>query len=169
MLRKDFLEAALKGGPGLNGYAFNADTFCIECAQDIIRKLPATTYGRLQGTDDPAFGDSDVVPQPIFFGECPERKVYCFTCREYLYGEDPEKPFDELLEEVAERIEEKPELEKVLLEYFKDAIEEQYVKEPPVGSLFAQSPEEVREAFSLCIVHEIAYFKGRECPKGGHV
>ena len=74
----------LLGGPGLDGYAFQADTYCVPCGQAIIRALPQAEY-----PDDVAC-DSDTVPQPIFFGEHPDRAVHCAECGEYLYGEESE-------------------------------------------------------------------------------
>jgi hypothetical protein len=71
----------LLGGPGLDGYAFQADTYCVPCGQAIIRALPQENY-----PDDLA-GDSAAVPQPIFFGEH-DRAVHCADCGAYMYGEE---------------------------------------------------------------------------------
>lgn len=74
------LKDALMGGPGLDGYAFNADTYCVDCGRDIIRKVwPAGGLGW------PEFQDSETLPQPIFFGES-DGPQHCADCGEYLYG-----------------------------------------------------------------------------------
>ena len=70
----------LLGGPGLDGYAYNADTYCVPCGQRIIENLPREDYGDLDACD------SEQVPQPIFFGEA-DSAQHCDTCGEYLYGE----------------------------------------------------------------------------------
>lgn len=58
----------------------------VSCAQEIARKVFADD----RRVDWPTFNDSEEVPCPIFFGEHPDRKVYCGKCGKYLYGEDPE-------------------------------------------------------------------------------
>lgn len=70
----------LKGGPGLDGYAYHADVYCVDCGQDIIRKLEDRDYTELEA------GDMECVPVPIFFGESPDCEQYCTVCGEYLYG-----------------------------------------------------------------------------------
>jgi hypothetical protein len=70
---------ALMGGPGLSGYAFNSDTWCVRCGQDIIRGLD------LEKIPTHLHGDTDHVPQPIFFGDT-DREVHCACCGEYMYG-----------------------------------------------------------------------------------
>lgn len=72
----------LLGGPGLDGYTYHADTYCVACGQAIIRSLPEKEY------DDVAACDSDEMPQPIFFGEHPDRAVHCAECGDYMYGGD---------------------------------------------------------------------------------
>jgi hypothetical protein len=76
------VEALLLGGPGLDGYAYQATVYCEECAEEIIRRVFAERGGRMDGLD---FQDSEKLPQPIFFGEsgCAE---HCDDCGEYLYG-----------------------------------------------------------------------------------
>ena len=69
----------LLGGPGHDGYGFNADVYCVDCGREIINKLPDVEY------DDLDFRDMDKVPQPIFFGES-DSAQYCGNCGEYLYG-----------------------------------------------------------------------------------
>ena len=71
---------ALMGGPGLDGYAYQADVYCVDCGRDIIRKGPELI-------DELAFQDSEETPQPIFFGES-DSAQHCAECGEYLYGED---------------------------------------------------------------------------------
>lgn len=89
------LESALLGGPGLDGYAFQADVYCIQCGreitEDVFLEFPS-------GIPYPDAEDSEVLPQPIFFGEADSPR-FCASCEEYLYGEDvdlpPEKDWDE--------------------------------------------------------------------------
>jgi len=73
----------LLGGPGLDGYAYQADTYCIEHGQAIIRALPRERYDELDAND------SETVPQPIFFGES-DSAQHCAECGEYLYGPQEE-------------------------------------------------------------------------------
>jgi hypothetical protein len=58
------LSELLLGGPGHDGYIYNADVYCVDCGQDIIRDQHAK--GEYKDGDS---GDSDDHPQPIFFGE----------------------------------------------------------------------------------------------------
>lgn len=76
----------LLGGPGLDGYAFSADVYCVECGRAIIRDLPDRDY------DDLEVGDTEIVPVPIFFGES-DSVQHCADCGEYLYG--PEERSEE--------------------------------------------------------------------------
>ena len=80
MTKKDMLL----GGPGLDGYAFNADVYCVDCSKEIINELPDIEY------DDLDFEDSEKVPQPIFFGES-DCAQHCGNCGEYLYEPQEEK------------------------------------------------------------------------------
>jgi hypothetical protein len=73
----------LLGGPGLDGYAFCADVYCVDCGQDLIRKLPREDYDELDAND------SDTVPCPVFFGES-DTAQHCANCGEYLYGPQAE-------------------------------------------------------------------------------
>jgi ribosomal protein S27E len=77
------LKDALMGGPGLDGYAYQADVYCAACGEKVARKIfdacPAMDWGR--------FCDSEQVPQPIFFGEA-DSEQHCADCGEYLYGTD---------------------------------------------------------------------------------
>lgn len=73
----------LLGGPGLDGYAYQADIYCVPCGQAFIEALPREKY-----TDHEA-RNSECVPVPIFFGEHPDRAVHCAECDTYLYGEEP--------------------------------------------------------------------------------
>ena len=69
----------LKGGPGLDGYAYCADVYCPACAHAIIEALPDRALAWID------FCDSDQVPQPIFYGES-DCAQHCGECGEYLYG-----------------------------------------------------------------------------------
>lgn len=80
------LRELLMGGPGLNGYAYKADTYCVECARTIIQEQVAPF---LHAIPEYLHTDTDHVPQPIFFGDT-DRAVHCCHCGEYLYGTDPE-------------------------------------------------------------------------------
>lgn len=75
------LKDALMGGPGLNGYAYQATVYCVECGRKIIR----TVFKDRLEIPDLDFRDSDTLPQPIFFGES-DNAEHCDTCGEYLYG-----------------------------------------------------------------------------------
>lgn len=71
-------DEMLLGGPGLDGYAYRGDVYCIRCGQNIIA----------DGPDEIPEGDarfSGITPQPIFFGES-DTTQYCAECGEYLYG-----------------------------------------------------------------------------------
>lgn len=83
---KPSLSDCLLGGPGHDGYAYNAAVYCVECGADIIRELYPTV-------DPVLMEDSEHFPQPIFFGEsdCAE---HCDQCSEYLYGSDPDQDDD---------------------------------------------------------------------------
>jgi hypothetical protein len=80
------IDESTLGGPGLDGYAYEANTYCEECAIDIMKELYAKGKAP-KSTEDPAFTDSGDWPQPIFFGES-DRSVDCAICGEHLYGED---------------------------------------------------------------------------------
>lgn len=71
---------ALLGGPGLDGYAFQADTYCVECGRAIIHAL------NLETIPTHLHGDTDHVPQPIFFGEDTDGETHCAECGEFMYG-----------------------------------------------------------------------------------
>jgi hypothetical protein len=89
MLRDEFIRAATLGGPGLDGYAYCGDVLCVTCGRDTIEDIAAEVAPRLCGTDDPGFSDSELIPQPIFFGES-DCAQYCAECCAYLYGDDDE-------------------------------------------------------------------------------
>lgn len=67
------LRDALLGGPGLDGYAYNADVYCVDCGADLTR---------LAFKDDKA-----ELPAPIFFGES-DTPQHCAKCGEFLYGRE---------------------------------------------------------------------------------
>ena len=75
----------LLGGPGHDGYAYQADVYCVDCGQDIIETLYADDYELLLEED------SNSAPQPIFFGESPDYAQHCAECGEYLYGEESDE------------------------------------------------------------------------------
>ena len=79
------LSELLLGGPGHDGYAYNADVYCVDCGQAIIRELYAE--GAYNQGDS---GTTDEFPQPIFFGES-DYAQHCGECGEYLYGESEEE------------------------------------------------------------------------------
>ena len=89
MDRQEFIDEYGKGGPGLDGYAFRADVYCIDCGEKIIEEIADEIAPKLTGTDDPMFSDSETCPQPIFFGES-DYAQHCGDCGEYLYGENEE-------------------------------------------------------------------------------
>ena len=79
------LKDALMGGPGLDGYAYNADIYCVDCGREIVREV-------FDGKDcigEVEFFDSEKMPQPIFFGES-ECEEHCGNCGVYMYGEGRE-------------------------------------------------------------------------------
>ncbi len=80
------LSELLLGGPGHDGYAYNADVYCVDCGQDIIREC----YPAIKGDED-AQSDTESCPQPIFFGESPDCAQHCANCGEYLYGTQGEE------------------------------------------------------------------------------
>lgn len=82
------LRELLLGGPGLRGYAYRADTYCVECARVIITEQVSTILHTL---DESQRGDTEHVPQPIFFGDS-DRTVHCAHCGDYLYGSDTHEP-----------------------------------------------------------------------------
>lgn len=86
MKTNKFIRACLLGGPGLDGYAYKADVYCMICTQTIVEKISKEIAPKLTDTDDPLFSDSEVVPQPIFFGES-DCAQHCAECEQYLYGE----------------------------------------------------------------------------------
>lgn len=84
------LDELLLGGPGHDGYAYNADVYCVDCGQAIITDL--FNDGAYESGDS---GDSNDFPQPIFFGESPDCQQHCAECGEYMYGEDSDEDEDE--------------------------------------------------------------------------
>lgn len=83
MRPNELVRLATLGGPGLCGYAYNADLYCEDCAWHIIRDLAADLAAQLDTDDLPT--DTDTLPQPIFFGEH-DLPQYCEGCGDYLYG-----------------------------------------------------------------------------------
>ena len=66
-------------GPGHNGFAFRADTYCVDCGQALVNHLAVI--------DTIDSGDSNDYPQPIFFGES-DSQVFCADCDDFLYGDE---------------------------------------------------------------------------------
>lgn len=81
------LADATLGGPGLDGYSYQADVYCITCGEAICAQLAADRSGA--PWDDDEFRDSEILPQPIFFGES-DQAEHCADCGEHLYGADPD-------------------------------------------------------------------------------
>jgi hypothetical protein len=79
------VECALDGGPGLDGYAYNADIYCVPCGQALIEAV----FKVKPEMDELEFNDSAECPQPIFFGES-DYAEHCGGCGAYLYGEQEE-------------------------------------------------------------------------------
>ena len=71
-----------KGGPGLSGYAYKADMYCVECGRELLRNLLRTKIPNVLDLDD-----SEVLPCPVFFGES-DYPQHCANCGKYLYGEE---------------------------------------------------------------------------------
>lgn len=84
MREQDLIRAATLGGPGLDGYSYQADIYCVDCGEDIIETLADKVAPQLENTDNPLFSDSEVLPQPVFFGEADD-KQHCGSCGEFLY------------------------------------------------------------------------------------
>jgi len=89
MKRATFIREATLGGPGLDGYAYQADVYCVDCGRAIIEEIASAIVPRLRSLDD-FFRDSELVPQPIFFGES-DTAEHCGDCGEYLYGPKEEE------------------------------------------------------------------------------
>ena len=75
------------GGPGLDGYVYCSEVYCVPCGEAIYREVATKVAPTLTGTEDVLFSDSETVPQPIFFGES-DYPQHCEKCGEYLYGEE---------------------------------------------------------------------------------
>jgi len=88
------LADALQGGPGLDGYAFQADVYCVPCGQDHVR----IAFFARPTVDWNTFRDSEEVPQPIFFGES-ETEQCCADCGEHLYGPEAGKDLQGFIDE----------------------------------------------------------------------
>lgn len=102
MTDKLTLNDALLGGPGLDSYHYNAAIYCVDCGQNITRKV-FEEYP--DGITYPEAQDSDVVPQPNFFSESEDCPQHCDECGEYLYGgKDIQDFIDENRGQLDERI-----------------------------------------------------------------
>jgi hypothetical protein len=89
MTKTEFIREGTLGGPGLDGYAYCADVYCVDCGEKIYTEIAKAVAPTLADTDDPLFSDSETCPQPIFFGES-DSPQHCSDCGEYLYGERSE-------------------------------------------------------------------------------
>ena len=69
----------LLGGPGLDGYAYKAAIYCVDCGRGIIENLD------LSELNEATVIDSSDCPQPVFFGES-DTAEHCDACGEYCYG-----------------------------------------------------------------------------------
>lgn len=85
MNKSTFIRECLMGGPGLDGYVYQAALYCCDCAEKIVRAIAADVAPRIVDTNDDYFADSETVPQPVFFGES-DTEECCNECGEYLYG-----------------------------------------------------------------------------------
>jgi|SRR6185437_229803 len=88
--RSDRIKEALIGGPGLDGYAYQAEVYCVDCAESIVCALPYIPL-----PDDPLYRDSEMLPQPIFFGDS-DYAEHCSKCGDYLYGGQEMDPWDNI-------------------------------------------------------------------------
>lgn len=85
--RARLLRDATMGGPGHDGYAFQADVYCKECGRKICREIVAS-YPDHSLTDHSELPcDTNDFPMPIFFGES-DTAQHCAECGEYLYGNE---------------------------------------------------------------------------------
>ena len=74
-------DLILGGPPGLNGYTYQADTWCVECGREIIKAL--VTAGSLMNLAEREIQDTDTIPQPIVFGEAATSQ-YCANCGTFI-------------------------------------------------------------------------------------
>ena len=81
-----FISEAIRGGPGLDGYAYQADVYCETCGEEIIRSIADKVAPTV---DEVSETTSEECPQPIFFGES-DSPQHCAECGEFLYG--PARP-----------------------------------------------------------------------------
>ena len=84
MTKENLINEATLGGPGLDGYSYRADIYCVDCGEDIIDKIADKVAPQLEDTNNPLFSDSETLPQPIFFGEA-DCEQHCGSCGEFLY------------------------------------------------------------------------------------
>lgn len=84
MTKQELIHQATLDGPGLDGYSFQADVWCIDCGETIIKEIAHKVAPQLENTSDPLFSDSETLPQPIFFGEA-DNKQHCAGCGKFLY------------------------------------------------------------------------------------
>lgn len=82
------LEDALMSGPGHDGYIYQGDVYCIDCGKAIIEEVFRRRRYKPMGWTE--FRDSEILPQPIFFGES-DSPQHCAQCGEYLYGGEAEE------------------------------------------------------------------------------
>jgi len=82
---QEFIDESIIGGPGHDGYMYCADVYCVRCGRKVIEEIANVIAPTISSLEDPAWTDSEAVPQPIFFGES-EVEQYCADCGDYLYG-----------------------------------------------------------------------------------
>ena len=72
---KATLKDLILGGSDLDGYTYQADTWCVECGREIIKVSLLEVLMNL--------AECDTVLQPIFFGEAVTSQ-YCADCGERI-------------------------------------------------------------------------------------
>ena len=87
------LDDALMGGPGLDGYAYNAAIYCEDCGKAIAVQVFGARGGKPMSWTE--FTDSENLPQPVFFGES-DCAQHCDDCGDYCYGPEEENDTIEL-------------------------------------------------------------------------
>jgi len=76
--------------PGFDGFAFQADVWCLDCIIEMANHGDFDqSAAKVANQDNPIWQDSEILPQPIFFGES-DHKQCCNSCAESLYGPDEE-------------------------------------------------------------------------------
>jgi hypothetical protein len=92
MTKKQFIRAAIAGGPGLCAYVYEDELYCIACGEDACHAV-SWRAPLVEDDEDPLFSDRWFCPQPIFEGES-DFEEFCSVCGAHLYGGDPEDAND---------------------------------------------------------------------------